>query len=111
MSLTWVFHVAIQVALIKCKEPEVKQSAVTSVGKGTIGAITVVEVGHTPTRFAMVVPSGCVSKLAIRIGTNLTCAGESCFCVGDEVQYHVITGAIGEPPQIHNLMKLGCSSE
>lgn len=110
MSLTWVFDVAIQVALIKCKEPEVRQSSVTRVGKGTIDAITVVEVGHTPTRFAMVVPSGCVSKLAIRIGTNLTCNGEPCFRVGDEVQYNLIAGAMGEPAQIQNLIKLTCSN-
>lgn len=74
--------------------------------KGTISAITIVEVGALAMAFAMVTPEGCTSRRAIRIGTNIDADGEAFFCVGDKVAYSLFDGANGEPPAVQGLSKL-----
>ncbi|HCS42812.1 MAG TPA: hypothetical protein DIW52_08300, partial [Pseudomonas sp.] len=84
-----------------------KEPVAPTIRKGTISALTVVEVGAIPTTFAMVTTEGCSSRLAVRIGANCTVEGEVCFFVGDEVEYTLIQGAAGEPPRARDLMKSG----
>ena len=64
-------------------------------GNGTINAIRKVWIDATSTPFALVLPDEGCSRLAIRIGLNLTADGDDCFLVGDKVQVHLADGAGG----------------
>ncbi|MVV47387.1 hypothetical protein EJA72_03830 [Pseudomonas sp. PB120] len=67
-------------------------------GIGTINAIRVVRVETTSTTFAMVTPDDGSSRLAIRIGPNITPTGDVCFFVGDKVAYTVVVSVPGAFP-------------
>lgn len=67
-------------------------------GIGTISAIREVRVETTSTKFAMVTPDDGSSRLAIRIGPNITPEGHVCFFVGDTVKYTMTIGAAGVLP-------------
>lgn len=74
-------------------------------GKGTINAIRKVWVDATSTQFAMVQPDEGCSRLAIRIGPNVTADGSECFQVGDKVQYTLLTEQAGAFPRAQDLVK------
>ncbi|MGE8065821.1 hypothetical protein [Pseudomonas sp. NPDC089569] len=76
-------------------------------GKGTINAIRKVWIDATSIQFALVIPDGSRSRLAIRIGLNLAADGEDRFQVGDRVTYTLLMGAAGEYPRVQDLMKSG----
>ena len=78
----------------------------TRIDKGTISAITLVEVGTLAMAFALVTPEGSTCRRAIRIGSNVDAEGEVFFCVGDRVEYKVFEGPEGEPARTQDLMKL-----
>ncbi|MGH8346799.1 MAG: hypothetical protein ACRES5_09575 [Pseudomonas sp.] len=79
-------------------------------GQGTISAIRDVKVESLATKFAMVMPEGGFSTVAIRIGPNMTAEGNACFLVGDAVKYTMTKGATGEPPKAYDLEKSGVDS-
>ncbi|WP_085727048.1 hypothetical protein [Pseudomonas sp. R37(2017)] len=79
-------------------------------GQGTISAIRDVRIENLSTKFAMVMPDGGFSTVAIRIGPNVTAEGHACFLVGDAVKYTMSKGATGEPQQAHGLEKSGLES-
>ncbi|NUT76712.1 hypothetical protein HNO86_16835 [Pseudomonas sp. C1C7] len=72
-------------------------------GKGTINAIRKVWVDATSTTFAIIMADDGRSRLAVRIGLNLTEDGDDYFLVGDRVRYTVVTGS--EFPRAQDLMK------
>lgn len=76
-------------------------------GKGTINAIRKVWVDATSTQFAMVMPDDGRSRLAIRIGLNLTAQGDEFFLVGDKVKYTLLIDPAGEYPRAQDLVKSG----
>ncbi|WP_237880956.1 hypothetical protein [Pseudomonas sp. PGPR40] len=76
-------------------------------GKGTINAIRKIWVDATSTKFALVIPDNGCSRLAIRIGLNLTAEGDDYFLVGDKVRYTVLTGPGVEFPRAQDLVKFG----
>ena len=47
---------------------------------------------------------GC-SRLAVRIGPNLTQQGQNYFLVGDKVKYTLIMDSLGEFPRAQELVK------
>lgn len=75
--------------------------------KGTINSIRKVWVDATSTKFAIVLADGGQSRLAVRIGMNLTKDGDDYFLVGDRVNFTVIMGATGEFPRAEGLTKSG----
>jgi hypothetical protein len=77
----------------------------TRTGNGTINAIRKVWIDATSTQFAMVLPDEGGSRLAIRIGLNLTADGGDCFKVGDRVQYTLLTGPAGGLARAQDLVK------
>lgn len=79
-------------------------------GRGTISAIRDVKVESLLTKFAMVMPDGGFSTVAIRIGPNMTAEGSACFLVGDAVKYTMTKGATGEPLKAYGLEKSGIVS-
>ncbi|MCW8275034.1 hypothetical protein IMF27_04380 [Pseudomonas sp. PCH199] len=83
---------------------------IRTMGKGTINAIRKVWVDATSTKFAMVMPDDGCSRLAVRIGANITADGEDYFFVGDKVRYTVIIGQAGEFPRAQDLVKSGAGS-
>lgn len=83
---------------------------ITRMGKGTINAIRTVWVDATWTKFAMVVPDDGHSRLAVRIGPNLTPGGQDHFFVGDKVNYTLILDSSGEFPRALDLVKTGSRS-
>jgi hypothetical protein len=102
LSVSFFYAVEIREQGEKMAEP-----IVTMRGKGTISAIRQVEVGAMPTKFAMVIPDNGFSRLAVRIGLNLTADGDDFFVVGDKVKYTVLTGPAGEFPRAQGLVKFG----
>ncbi|VVO78544.1 hypothetical protein [Pseudomonas fluorescens] len=78
---------------------------IKTTGNGTISAIRNVWIDSTSTRFAMVLPNDGCSRLAVRIGTNLTADGHDCFQVGDKVKFTLMTGPAGECPRVQDLVK------
>lgn len=76
-------------------------------GQGTISAIRDVRVESVSTKFAMVLPDGGRSRLAIRIGPNITAGGSACFLVGDAVKFTLTKGAGGELLKALDLEKSG----
>ena len=74
-------------------------------GKGTINAIKKVWVDTTPTQFAMVIPEDGRSRLAVRIGPNLTADGDDYFLVGDKVKFTLLIGPPGEFPRAQDLVR------
>ncbi len=76
-------------------------------GRGTISAIRDVKVESVSTKFAMVLPDGGYSRLAIRIGPNITAEGRACFLVGDAVKYTMTKRADGELLSAHDLERVG----
>ena len=78
-----------------------------TIGQGTINAIRDVRVDTISTTFALVLPDdGYCSRLAIRIGLNITADGDDYFLVGDKVKYTLMTGAAGEFPRAQDLVKV-----
>jgi hypothetical protein len=77
---------------------EMGQDTFEKNGSGTINAIREVRVEAALTKFALVTPDDGSSRLAIRIGPNITPDGEVCFFVGDKVKYTVTTSAAGALP-------------
>ncbi|MNG27023.1 hypothetical protein D3C84_1120860 [compost metagenome] len=53
----------------------------------------------------MVLPDEGCSRLAVRIGLNLTADGGDCFQVGDKVQYTLLTGPVGVVARAQDLVK------
>ncbi|AWY39348.1 hypothetical protein DKY63_05280 [Pseudomonas putida] len=82
----------------------------TRMGKGTINAIRKVWVDAMWTNFAMVMPEDGCSRLAVRIGPNLTPGGQDHFFVGDKVKYTLILDSSGEFPRALDLVKSGTRS-
>ncbi|KAB0488489.1 hypothetical protein SAMN04490202_5657 [Pseudomonas reinekei] len=78
---------------------------IKTTGEGTISAIRNVWIDSTWTRFAMVLPDEGSSKVAVRIGPNLTADGEDSFRVGDKVRFTVLTEPAGEFPRVQDLVK------
>ncbi|WP_077048382.1 hypothetical protein [Pseudomonas sp. KK4] len=76
-------------------------------GRGTINAIRKVWVDATSTKFAIVMADDGHSRLAVRIGLNITADGDDYFLVGDKVRYTLVTGAAGEFPKVQELTKSG----
>jgi hypothetical protein len=76
-------------------------------GKGTINAIRKVWVDATSTKFAIVMADDGHSRLAVRIGLNITADGDDYFVVGDKVKYTLVMGASGEFPRAQDLTKFG----
>ena len=78
-----------------------------TMGRGTINAIRDVRVDTLSTTFALVLPDdGFGSRLAIRIGPNITADGEECFLVGDKVKYTLLKGPGEAFPKAQDLVKL-----
>lgn len=82
--------------------PTIKKS-----GKGTINAIRKVWVDATSTKFAIVMADDGHSRLAVRIGLNITADGDDYFVVGDKVKYTVLMEPGGEFPRAQDLTKFG----
>ena len=80
---------------------------ITRTGKGTINAIRMVWVDAAWTKFAMVMPDDGCSRLAVRVGPNLTAGGQDLFCVGDKVKYTLVLDYLGEFPKAQDLVKVG----
>ncbi|WP_433735346.1 hypothetical protein [Pseudomonas putida] len=80
---------------------------IARMGKGTINAIRIVWVDASWTKFAMVLPDDGLSRLAVKIGANLTAGGEDFFFVGDEVKYTLVLDSSGEFPRAQDLVKAG----
>ncbi|HEF4759418.1 TPA: hypothetical protein SAN82_001836 [Pseudomonas putida] len=83
------------------------EASTTRTGKGTINAIRLVWVDAMWTKFAMVMPEGGRSRLAVRIGPNLTGGGQDLFRVGDKVKYTLVLDSLGEFPRAQDLVKAG----
>jgi hypothetical protein len=83
--------------------------AITKTGWGTIKAIRKVWVDTTSATFAMVMPEEGSSRLAVRIGPNITPEGGDYFLVGDKVKYTVLIDPGGDFPRAQDLMKLQTS--
>ncbi|MNP63842.1 hypothetical protein D3C76_1592860 [compost metagenome] len=81
------------------------EAPTTSIGKGTINAIRLVWVDTLWTKFAMVMPDDGCSRLAVRIGPNLTPGGQDQFFVGDKVKYTLVLDSSGEFPRAQDLVK------
>ncbi|WP_137806281.1 hypothetical protein [Pseudomonas sp. G(2018)] len=83
------------------------EASTTRIGKGTINAIRIVWVDTLWTKFAMVMPDDGCSRLAVRIGPNLTPGGQDHFFVGDKVKYTLVLDSSGEFPRAQDLVKSG----
>ncbi|MGJ7515876.1 hypothetical protein ACSFE6_16310 [Pseudomonas baetica] len=79
----------------------------TRTGKGTINAIRLVWIDAMWTKFAMVMPDDGCSRLAVRIGPNLSVGGQDMFLVGDKVKYTLVLDSLGEFPRAQDLVKAG----
>jgi hypothetical protein len=86
---------------------EMAEPITRTMGQGTINAIREVRVDTTSTTFALVLPDdGSGSRLAIRIGLNITADGDDCFLVGDKVKYTLLMGPAGAFPKAQDLVKV-----